>query len=473
MADRDMALMAHLMRRAGFGAPREELEARVAKGYEATVEDLLDPDAHGIPPLDELLMARFHPDIEFPTNPPSLGASNFMYHLIHTQRPLEEKITLFWHMVFATGASKLAAPKEITRQLAMFRKCGLGNYRELLVELAKDPAMIYWLDNNVNHKKAPNENWGRELLELFSMGQGNYTEKDVFECSRAFTGWALKPRIPRQPYGGHLWQFEYKEEDHDDGEKVFLDQRGRFNGEDIIDIIVQQPATARFIARHLYNFFVADEVQVPSWKDIPPRDPEAVQAITDAFVSSGYDIRSTLRMLFNSEFFKDEKVWFARVKSPAEVVAGTIRLVGEDFREPRPGLMEIAQEPEYQGQELINPPSVEGWHTGQEWIDSGALLQRVNFVADKLGDTSLPGVRAVIDRLSTRERMSAEEFVEGCLELIGPLRVGEETRQELVEHAKGEDEIRRGATEEERSVFVQQVTQMLQLISATREYQFC
>ena len=471
MADRDMALMAHLMRRAGFGAPREELETRVAKGYEATVEDLLDPDAHGIPVVDGLLMARFHPDIEFPSL--QVGASNFMYHLIHSQRSLEEKMTLFWHMVFATGASKLGAARDMTRQLAMFRKRGLGNYQELLVELAKDPAMIFWLDNNVNHKKAPNENWGRELLELFSMGQGNYTEKDVFECSRAFTGWTLKPRIPEIPYGGHLWQFEYKEEDHDDGEKVFLGQRGRFNGEDIIDIIVQEPATARFIARHLYNFFVADEVQVPSWKDIPPRDPEAVQALADTFVSSGYDIRSTLRMLFNSEFFKDEKVWFARVKSPAEVVAGTIRLVGEDFREPRPGLIEIAQESEYQGQELINPPSVEGWHTGQEWIDSGALLQRVNFVADKLGDTSLPGVRAVIDRLSARERMSAEEFVEGCLELIGPLRVGEETRQELVEHAKEGDEIRRGATEEERSVFGQRVAQMLQLISATREYQFC
>ena len=473
MGHRDVALMAHLMRRAGFGASYEELEARVAaKGYETTVEELLDPDSHGIPPVDELLMARFHPEIELPTN--LVGATNFMYHMLNTQRPLEEKMTLFWHMVFATGNSKIDNPPEMVHQFAMFRKRGLRNYQELLVELAKDPAMIYWLDNNVNHKKAPNENWGRELLELFSMGQGNYTEKDVFECSRAFTGWTINHKIPQVPFGRYVWQFEYKEEDHDDGEKVFLGQRGRFNGEDIIDIIVQEPATARFIARHLYNFFVADEVQVPSWKDIPPRDPEAMQALADTFVSSGYDIRSTLRMLFNSEFFKDEKVWFARVKSPAEVVAGTIRLVvGEDFRGAKPGLMKIAQESEYLGQELINPPSVEGWHTGQEWIDSGALLQRINFVSDKLGDPTMPGVRAVIDRLSARERMSAEEFVEGCLELIGPLRVGEETRQELVEHAKGEGEIRRGATEEERRIFGQRVAQMLQLIAATGEYQFC
>ena len=471
MADKDIALMAHLMRRAGFGASYDELEARAAKGYEATVEELLEPDAHGIPPVDEVLMNRFQPNLEFSSG--RYSGAHFMYHLIHTQRSLEEKITLLWHMVFATGHGKVVSGREIVRQIAMFRKHGLGSYRELLVELARDPAMIFWLDNQMNHKDAPNENWGRELLELFSMGQGNYTEKDVFECSRAFTGWTLKPKIPGAPYNRHLWGFEYKEYDHDDGEKVFLGQRGRFNGEDIIDIIVQEPATARFIARHLYNFFVADEVQVPSWNDVPPRDPEAVQALADTFVSSGYDIRSTLRMLFNSEFFKDEKAWFARVKSPAELVAGATRLVGEDFREPKRGLLLIAQESEYQGQELTNPPSVEGWHTGQEWIDSGALLQRVNFVADKLGDTSLPGVKAVIDRLSVREGMSAEEFVEGCLELIGPLQLEEETRREMVEHAKGGGEIRRGDTEKERRAFGQRVAQMLQLIAATREYQFC
>ena len=164
--------------------------------------------------------------------------------------------------------------------------------------------MIFWLDNNENHRDAPNENWGRELLELFSMGVGNYTEKDVYECSRAFTGWTIAPKIPRLPLGRFPWEFQYKPEDHDDTEKVFLGHRGRFDGEDIIDIIVRQPATARFIARQLYNFFVADEPQVPAWQDTPPRDPAAVNIIGDAFVSSGHDVRSTLRVLFNSDFFK-------------------------------------------------------------------------------------------------------------------------------------------------------------------------
>ena len=470
MAAKDIALMAHLMRRAGFGAPYEELEARAAKGYEATVEELLEPDAHGVPSTDELLMARFYPGFEFPGAPPT-GASNVMYHMIESPRPLEEKMALFWHMVFATGVSKVDNPTESVRQVATFREHGMGNYRELLVRLAKDPAMIYWLDNNQNHKDAPNENWGRELLELFSMGQGNYSEDDVKMAARAFTGWTIKPKIPRIPYWRHLWEFEYLEEDHDDSEKTFLGRRGRFNGEDIIDIIVQQPATARFIARHLYSFLVADEVQVPSWLDVPPRDPQAVQAIVDVFVKSGFEIKDTLRFIFNSDFFKDEEVWFAKVKNPAEVVAGTIRLIG-DFQVPQPGLTAIALESGYQGQELINPPSVEGWHTGQEWIDTGSLVRRVNFVADRLGDISLPGVRAIVDRLGTKDALSAEELVDGCLELLGSVRLEEQTRQQLIEHIKTGGEIRRGASEEEVRAFGRRVTEALQFIAATREYQF-
>ena len=471
MISKNIALMAHLMRRAGFGASYDELEARVSKGYEATVEELLDPATYGVFSVDHLVMSRFHPDLELPSLP-QVGASTFMYYLISTQRPLEEKMTLFWHMIFATGNSKVDNPPEVIRQIDMFRRRGMGNYQELLVALAKDPAMIFWLDNNMNHKKAPNENWGRELLELFSMGQGNYTEKDVFECSRAFTGWTIAPKIPREPYGRHHWEFEYKSEDHDDADKEFLGHTGPFNGEDILDIIVKQPATANFIARHLYNYFVADEVQVPSWKDVAPKDPEAVQAIAVTFVNSGYDIRSTLRMIFNSDFFKDESVWFAKVKNPAEVVAGTMRLL-KDYQSPRPGLVPIGLEAGYQGQELINPPSVEGWHTGHEWIDSGALLQRINFVSDKLGDTNLPGVQAIIDRLATREEMTTEEFVDGCLELLGNLQVDDDTKLELVTHAKTEGAVTRGSSEEERRVFGERVAQMLQLIASTREYQFC
>ena len=470
MESKDIGLIAHLMRRAGFGASYKELEDRASEGYEATVEELLDPDSHSIPKVNANLYYRYHPMNENPPAP-NHGSMNFMYYMLTTKRPLEEKMTLFWHMVFATGNSKIDNPTEMVRQIQMFRENGMGNYKELLVALAKDPAMIFWLDNNMSHKHAPNENWGRELLELFSMGQGNYSEDDVKMASRAFTGWTIKAKLPRAPYGRFLWRFDYHPEDHDDSEKEFLGQKGRFNGEDIIDIVVQQPATARFIARHLYNYFVADEVQVPSWNDVEPLDPEAVAAIADNFVKSGFEIKDTLRFIFNSDFFKDENTWFKKVKNPAEVVAGTIRLVG-DFKEPKPGILPLALETAYQGQELINPPSVEGWHTGMEWIDSGALVRRVNFVADRLGDTSLPGVRFIIDRLSSKDSLSAEELVDNCLELLGTVQLEGKTRQEMLDHLKAGGPITRGTSEDKVRAFGQRVTEVLQLIAATREYQF-
>ena len=470
MAGKDVALMAHLMRRAGFGATYEELEARAAKGYETTVDELVFPDDHGVPAYDELTLARYFPDMEVPSAP-AMGTANFMYHLYTTPRPLVEKMTLFWHMVFATGNSKVDNPPEMLQQIEMFRQHGMGNYKELLVRLSKDPSMIFWLDNNENHKLAPNENWGRELLELFSMGQGHYSEDDVKTAARAFTGWTILPKIPRTPYQRHHWKFIFKAEDHDHGEKTFLGRTGNFNGEDIIDIIVDEPATALFMARHLYNFFVADEVQVPSWLDIEARDPEAVKAISDTFVESGFDIKTTLRFIFNSSFFKDESVWFAKVKNPAEVVAGTIRLIG-DFQEPRPGALPMGLEGAYQGQDLINPPSVEGWHTGREWIDTGSLVRRVNFVADSLGRTDMPGVKAIINRLGSAGTLTPDELVDGCLELLGAVRIQDETRQQLLSHIEAGGEVKRGSTEEESQAFGKRVTEVLQLIAATREYQF-
>lgn len=464
-------LMAHLMRRAGFGAPYEELVARTAQGYEETVEELVDPDSYGIPKNDQLLMARFFPEFEVPTAQDLSGAT-FMYNMMTTVRPLQEKMTLFWHMVFATGVAKLDNPAEVVRQIDTFRAHGMGNYKDLLVRLAKDPAMIYWLDNNQSHKDAPNENWGRELLELFSMGQGNYSEDDVKVAARAFTGWTIKPKIPKQPYSRHLWEFEYKEEDHDDSEKTFLGEKGRFNGNDIIDIIVRQKATARFVARHLYNFLVADDVQVPSWLDVPPSNPEAIDAIAEVFVQSDFEIKDTLRFIFNSDFFKSEDVWFAKVKNPAEVVVGTVRLTG-DFKEPRPGVIMLSRESGYQGQELTNPPSVEGWHTGQEWIDTGSLVRRVNFVADRLGDTSLPGVKTIIDSLSARDALSPEDLVNGCLLLLGSVWVEDKTREQLIEHSRMSGTITNGNSAEDIQPFNQRVIEMLQLIASTREYQFC
>ena len=460
----DIALMAHLMRRAGFGAPYAELETRAAKGYEATVEELLNPEAQ--PPVDEDILYRAFPALEGALAPVA-NQANWVYRMINTQRPLEEKMALFWHQLFATGNSKVDNPPELTQQIVMFRQHGLGSFPNLLVELAKNPAMVYWLDNNGNHNGAINENWGRELLELFSMGVGNYSEDDIKEASRAFTGWTIAPKIPRNPLGRFYWSFEYRPEDHDDEEKTFLGTSGRLNGEDIIDIVVRQPATAKFLARHLYNFFVADEPQVPSWNITPPGDPEAIETLIKAYEDSNYDIRSMMRVLFLSDFFKNAR--YARVKSPAELVIGTARLAG-NYNAPRPGFQQLAFECNYQGQELLNPPSVESWHTGAEWIDGGALVRRVNFAANILGNTALPGVQAIVGGLQTRNVQSADEFVDGCLDMVGHLEVQESTRNELLAQAQEGGGLR-WDTEEHARESEKQVGVMLALIAASRDYQ--
>ncbi len=467
MADKDIALMAHLMRRAGFGAPYAELEARVAKGYEATVEELLHPEAQ--PELDLDIMLRYK--TEWVSKAGLEGQQEeWAFRMINTKRPLEEKIVLFWHGILCTGHAKCENPRQQQFEIDMFRRDGMGSFRDLLLKLAEDPAMVFFLDNCMSHKGAINENWGRELLELFTMGVGmdgqpNYSEEDVKEAARAFTGWTVANAMPRYPYGRYQAKFIYDPSDHDDGEKTFLGETGNWNGEDIINIIAKHPGTARFISRHLYNFFVADEPQVPAWQHTPPLDPKIIKMLEDEYFRTNYDIRSMLRVLFNSDAFKNAR--FAKVKSPAETVAGTMRLVG-DFTFPKPGLNALTLTIRYMGQDLLNPPTVEGWHTGREWIDSGTLVERINFTADNVGNVNLPGVRSIINRLQSEgSTLSPERLVDGCLELLGAYELSEATHSELVSLARGDGEIHTEAED-----FSRRVTQMLQSIVATTEYLF-
>jgi uncharacterized protein (DUF1800 family) len=467
MADQAIALMAHLMRRAGFGAPYAELEARAARGYEATVEELLHPEAQ--PELDYDIMLRYKTEW---VNKNALEGQQeeWVFRMINTRRPLQEKIALFWHGLLCTGHAKCENPRQQSLEIDMFRRLGLGQFPDLLLALATDPAMVFYLDNCMSHKGAINENWGRELLELFSMGVGmdghlNYTEDDVKEAARAFTGWTVANAMPRYPYGRYTSKFIYDPNDHDDSVKTFLGETGNWNGEDIINIIARQPAAARFVSRHLYNFFVADEPPVPAWQHTPPRDPEAIKLLEAEYFRSDYNIRSMLRLLFNADFFKNAR--FARVKSPVETVVGTTRLVG-DFTFPRPGLNALTLNIRYMGQDLLNPPTVEGWHTGKEWIDSGTLVERINFTADNVGNVNLPGVQAIIARLRAEgPTLSPERLVDGCLELLGGYKLAAETHSELAALARSGGEIQTGTAD-----FPQRAAQMLQSIVATTEYLF-
>ena len=450
----DLEEMAHLFRRAGFSATRDELEAAMAKGYEATVDDLLHPERQ--PELDYDLIYRFWPDMQ-QGNRIEVNQAHWLYRMVNTKKPLEEKMTLFWHMLFATAFSKSNNARMSQRQLEMLRRNSLGDFKTLLLELSKDPAMIFWLDNQENTTDVHNENYGRELLELFSLGIGNYTEDDVKDCARAFTGWGFSHMLLNGPYGRITWKFQFHPELHDFGEKTFLGETGNFDGEDIIDIIVRQEATAQFISKRLFLHFVSDQV-----------DQEAVDELAKVFLATNGNIREVMRALLMSDTFRSEKSYYAMVKSPADHVAGVERLVG-DQRFPEFTIQQVADEFTYMGEALMNPPSVEGWHTGKEWIDTGILVERINFAAEQVADPNKPGVRAIIERLKAAGELSAEELVDRTLDLVGPLPLQPVTRTTLVNHVSKEGPLNFS----DADAADQRVTELLQLIVATREFQFC
>ena len=395
--------MAHLMRRAGFGATPAELDTLAQEQtYEDIVENLVNPER--FEELDEAYIDRYYSG-----EPVALHVGKWLYRMVNTRRPLEEKMALFLHHIFPVAWGKSEHGPSLYTEIAMFRRVGLMDMKTILLELSRDPAMIFWLDNNENHKDEINENYGRELLELFSMGVGNYTEDDIKAASRAFTGWTFKQPLSLYPNGHYPAEFEFLEDDHDYDSKTFLGETGDFDGEDIIDIIVKQPATARFISRHLYNFFVEDELQVPSWKTEPAKNEAAIAQLSKVFLETGGDMRAVLKEMFNSDWFK-AATSFKKVKSPTELIAGVLKQTGE-FIDPVPGIQNFAitslngslvEGPlAIMGQRLMNPPTVEGWHTGHEWIDSGTLSERVGFVERQFEDLSKPGVRDMVDRVGS------------------------------------------------------------------------
>ena len=464
-AKQDIALMAHLMRRAAFGAPLAELKERAANGYAETVEELLSSDDPSDLPQD--VIRRYHVD-QSELRQPYSAAGNWLYRMVTTKNPLEERVALFFHSLFATGYTKLNQARSLLNQIDMFRRHGFGRFDTMLIELSKDPAMLLWLDNNENHNGHINENYGRELLELFSMGIGNYTEDDIKEASRAFTGWtlgnveymamrAMKDSI--WPYSRIAWHFQFREDDHDQGEKTFLGETGNFNGEDIVEIICRQRATAEFICTRLFQFFAADKVD---------EDGQAcIEEMIASYFASDYEIKSVLRTLFNSDYFKSDAARYARVKGPVEYVVGAIKTAGS-YRQPTLGIDQVAEQAFFMGQGLLNPPTVEGWHEAEEWIDSGALVERVNFVANELSDTSKPGIRAIIGQLGEANggTLRPDEVVDNCLGLMGAIDVADDTRTALIDHVAGQGEVCLEGTDSD-----DRVGELLGLIAATREYQ--
>lgn len=450
----DVALMAHLFRRAGFGATRDQLDRYLALGYETAVDDLLNPQ-FGAPDDQDLMDRYFIASVE--ARSVGHAVPQWSWRLATSKQPLEEKIALFWHGLLAVGGIKLDHGLEMLREVDLFRRHGLGPFRTLLLEISRDPGMMYWLDNQNSHKHAPNENYGRELLELFSMGIGTYTEDDVKAAARAFTGWAAKPTMPPFFLGPFDMEFAYDPGDHDESDKTFMGRTGRFNGGDIIDIIVDQPATAHFIARRLYLFFVSDTP-----------DAQEIGRLAEVFRESGGEVRAVLRAIFLSDHFKSEAVRFRKIKSPADLVWGVMRLA-DRYTLPELDICDLPNNATFMGQMLLNPPSVEGWHEGEEWVDSGALVERVNFAVEEMGRTESRGVRRMVGRVKAAGgSLQPEEFLVNCLDALGGFDVSPRTQRILLDAASGP-----GVLDTASADAGDRIVEMLQMIVTTPDFQYC
>ena len=391
---------AHLIERAGFGATPDQVKRLAAMtprqvidelvDYESITSDLKPFDESGIwdpgmdpfPPsrAEAVRLAREHGEgLGVKVLPPgsqrrlqgvvdkffySLTANNietqrlglwWANRMLTTPRPLEEKLTLFWHGHFATGENKVRDYRMMLQQNEMFRARASGGLRDLLLGILRDPAMLVYLDNGENVKKHPNENFGRELLELFTMGVGNYTERDVREAARAFTGWTNNALV-----------FKLDRDQHDFGEKTFLGRTGALSGEDIIDTILAQPVTGDFVAAKLYRFFVRDEIAGPVKAELGR-----------VYRDSGYQLKPLLKRIFLSKDFYSQPAFATQIKGPVHLVVSTYRKMGltavptiPDFGRMTSGL----------GQSLFDPPNVAGWAGGRTWITPSMLLQRGNLL---------------------------------------------------------------------------------------------
>jgi len=293
--------------------------------------------------------------------------------MIRTERPLEEKMALFWHGHFASGYRTVRSTKQMLAQNELFRSHATGNFAELVLRIARDPAMLRYLDGNRNIKGKPNENFARELLELFTIGIGNYSETDIKEAARAFTGWSFnRERYGKQRKGRRQVQpgFVFRRYQHDYGQKTFMGQTGNHNGQDVIDIIMAQPATARFIVTKLCKFFMIDQP-----------DPALVAELAETFRSQRYEIKPVLRQLFSAAAFYTPRVMGSQIKSPTQLLVGTARLLGVPSQSIRYHALRTLPR---LGQNLFEPPNVKGWDGGRAWVNAATLLIRYNLTRDIL-----------------------------------------------------------------------------------------
>ncbi|MBV9645861.1 MAG: DUF1800 domain-containing protein [Candidatus Eremiobacteraeota bacterium] len=485
----DLRLAAHLLRRAGFGGSPADVERFSRLSPSAAVDALVgfDPEEGlaDVPPgidtsqYERLLLAlnrnalspqqvvQMLPQATQQMAMSSAAASSdvtiaaaraalsrryllpamasaqrwWLGRMLLTQAPLQEKMTLFWHGHFTSEVlAKGTMPREIVAQNQLFRRYALGNVRELTRLVAQDPAMLKYLDNARSQKAHPNENFARELMELFTMGIGNYGEQDVRESARAFTGWTLRRNA-----------FFENPATHDDGVKTFLGRRGNFDGNDIVEIIFQQPATARWFAGKLLSAFLYNDPE-----------PELVTATANLLRKNGYELRPVMAVLLRSNVFYSNRAYRALVKSPVEFVVGAFQLYGiSDV--PLAALAQLAR----MGQTLFRPPSVKGWDGGMAWLNSQSLLTRENFASALLTSPLMPPNSWISDGMPADAKSAAARLV--WMILHGDTSTASLGR--LVSYLEGDETTANGAFSGEN--FAERIRGAAYLTMAMPAYQLC
>ena len=394
----DLAMASHLLRRAGFGGSLDDINTLVRLGPEKAIRSLVeyarvkddlpevvfgDLTAPGMgrgarggagglmAPQGQIVQAM--PEAQKRAfNQIQQAAQRakeeevrlwWLDRMVRTRRPLEEKMTLFWHGLFVSSSVSVKPTYLLYKQNQLLRRFATGNYRELTLEISRDPAMLIYLNNNQNVKAHPNENYARELMELFTLGIGNYTEQDIKESARAFSGWTNAGD-----------QFVIRPAQHDAGIKTFLGRSGNFTGDDIVDIIFQQPAASKYIATRLIKFFGMDD---PS--------SDIVMALAAVVRQHNFEMAPVLQTLFSSTWFYSEEVMIRQIKSPVQLVVGSLRALGVSMLQPQ----QVVNALRMMGQDLFASPTVKGWDGGRAWINTSTLFARYNLPA-YLGTGRLP-----------------------------------------------------------------------------------
>jgi uncharacterized protein (DUF1800 family) len=455
----DLRKAGHLYRRAAFGADWNELQTALEAGPDRTIDQLLRgrPDADG-----DALFATMARALRQTNNAQQLPAL-WLYRMLYSAHPLREKLTLFWHNHFATSNLKVQNTGYMLGQYELMREHALGSFRTLLLEMSRDPAMMVWLDTIQSRRGQPNENYARELMELFSLGitnarrptQRNYTEQDIREAARAFTGWHLE--------NGRA---VFRAGDHDDTEKNVLGQRGRWRGDDIVRICLEQEAAPYFICRKLFRFLVSESM-APA--------PELLEPLAEEF-RRDYNFAALVERVLRSNLFFSAQVYRSKVKQPVDYALGIARgLEGHVAGEGRRGIgsIELSRALEGLGQRLFYPPSVAGWEGGRAWLNGQTFLLRQNLALaltsttdDRFGRRTDPALL-----IRQHQRRTPEEQVDFLLQLFLQGEVPAESRERLMAYLAGAERQSYPAYWSQDDVADQRVRALCHLVLCLPEFQ--